>query len=248
MTPLGTRVPGGGVRGFTLMELLVVIAILGVLTSLLLPALASAKARARQTACLSNLRQLGLGMVLYADEFDGLVPLTTHGSDDARVSWVHTLRPFVGDTDAIRLCPADPRAGERRANRGTSYVLNEFLAVPWLDPFGRELDRRYRLDALPRPVETMMLFEIADAYGANEFADHTHSRGWTLGWGQVVADIQPDRHRSGAPSAERTRGGANYLFADGHVEKLRARQIKQQIDAGVNPADPDPVRRLGPQR
>src|SRR5262245_13824254 len=60
--------------GFTLIELLVVISIIGILSSLLLPALARAKGKAKQTACLNNLKQIGIAITLYADDNKGLLP------------------------------------------------------------------------------------------------------------------------------------------------------------------------------
>src|SRR2546429_6669246 len=88
--------PDGSRRssGFTLIELLVVIAIIAILAALLFPVFAQARAKARQTTCVSNLKQVGLAINMYLSDYDETFPWSTSGSQSGW-TWYQSIDPYV---------------------------------------------------------------------------------------------------------------------------------------------------------
>jgi prepilin-type N-terminal cleavage/methylation domain-containing protein/prepilin-type processing-associated H-X9-DG protein len=126
-------------RGFTLIELLVVIAIIAILAAILFPVFAQARDAARQSACLSNCKQLGTALMMYAQDHDETLPSwpinTTNGvvlnpgfATWGWSLWVDVITPYVKNR-GVFVCPNGPRTGY-----GTAAVPNAALAGPRTNP------------------------------------------------------------------------------------------------------------------
>jgi prepilin-type N-terminal cleavage/methylation domain-containing protein/prepilin-type processing-associated H-X9-DG protein len=150
LSPSGLPRPRARLRGFTLIELLVVIAIIAILASMLLPALGKAKEKATQVNCLSNLKQLSLALLLYADDFDGTFPgAASRGAyEPMREDWIFfnvnravaereffnnprnsAIGPYIGSfTTNLFRCPADRDV----VKRAQDYARSPSSGNPYL--------------------------------------------------------------------------------------------------------------------
>lgn len=225
--------------GFTLVELLVTVVIVALVGTLVLAGAGLVRQQTQQAVCMGNQRQLGVAILGYCQDHHGDFPMTSHGLDASNHtnSWVFSLAEYLADVDEVRICPADPKSKERLEAHGTSYVLNSYLTVAQQDPFGRSLGGFTNINQLTSPATTPLAFIINFSKGVGYGNDHTHSESWDS-WGRMLADIQPDAFRGDWHGPDRTKGSANYLFADGHVENLAAAQIQSWITSGHNFANP----------
>jgi len=174
--------------GFTLIELLVVIAIIAILAAILFPVFAQARNKARQSSCLSNTKQIGLAMMMYADDYDETLPSSYYyingaNSQNGYVQWSGMIAPYVKNWQLF-ICPSHkvkgwaptcfttppvtPPPGQTSLRPGVndlqaprlSYVANELLLPR--KKYASVPQQVVNLNMIDSPADTIMLAEYTD--------------------------------------------------------------------------------------
>jgi prepilin-type N-terminal cleavage/methylation domain-containing protein/prepilin-type processing-associated H-X9-DG protein len=186
-------------KGFTLIELLVVIAIIAILAAILFPVFAKAREKARQTACLSNCKQIGLGMLGYIQDYDETLPHLYKDIAGTRYWWFNDIQPYIKNTQLFR-CPSMGSTGWASGAYGYALPMRHI----WLEGGASQ----YRLAQFQRPSEILMSVDA--------------ERPWSHYCPQCAActgcgiSCMPPY----SPNSQRHNNGANCAFMDGHAKWL----------------------------
>ncbi len=205
-------------RGFTLIELLVVIAIIAILAAILFPVFAQAREQARSTACLSNLKQLGVAVSMYRSDWDSRGPFSgwppsfsgafnVHSPNSVyEQDWQVSIQPYLKNALVLH-CPSDKTPYDERP---VSYLYNPYMAI------NRE----------PAPDSTFAnaaeICLIWEGYGPTESATQNVPANAPLPknfyrqyapWGVRAQDIADPKH-----GLVRHRNGGNVIYFDTHAK------------------------------
>jgi prepilin-type N-terminal cleavage/methylation domain-containing protein/prepilin-type processing-associated H-X9-DG protein len=251
-------------RGFTLVELLVVIGIIALLVAILLPALNRARESAKQTKCLSNLRNIGNAFVMYVNDNKGWLPADALAGDaahkdedflwwqpsyfkDLKYGGIGKYLNVTPESYQILVCPTDSPANR---TRNTSYPYQFSYVMNWMTCSFSNAPKKYpKITLIPHSSDTILSLE-EDEYTI----DDGNASIWlpTANWASVnLLAIRHDHTRKlpDNPATGLTVNGdcrGNVLFCDGHAEYVSRKFCSSKSNAVPVPGDFPNDKELGP--
>jgi prepilin-type N-terminal cleavage/methylation domain-containing protein/prepilin-type processing-associated H-X9-DG protein len=201
-------------RGFTLIELLVVIAIIAILAAILFPVFAQAREKARQTSCASNLKNLGMAVLLYTQDFDERFPLAAYVTPAFDVvTWHDLTDPYARNTQ-IWHCPSSSvQKADGNGKITTHFGYNAlYLTTVGIDIASTFLDHTgVTLAAVDRPSDTLLLVDARSSFSSSWCGDDGKF---------LLPPSQADTHCWGRPNPLHSQG-SNVAWVDGHIKWAR---------------------------
>ncbi len=195
-------------RGFTLIELLVVIAIIAILAAILFPVFARAREKARQTSCLSNQKQIALGILMYAQDYDEILPRYGYGMN---ILWYEQIQPYLKNQQVL-ICPSGtgtnctspvhhPEFDARLRHGAISYAYNIYRS-PYSGGTFWGPGRR-ALAEIDQPADCILT--------ADWSCERIPNAASVNGWNATTTGGYGKRHND----------GGNFSFVDGHAKWMK---------------------------
>ncbi|RYX82053.1 DUF1559 domain-containing protein [bacterium] len=212
-------------RGFTLIELLVVIAIIAILAAILFPVFARARENARRASCQSNLKQIGLGILQYCQDYDERFPLAVNGSDIAPVGWADSIQPYLKSLQLYQ-CPSETTAPnpDPLSTGYTDYWYNTVLSRSANSGVTNNVS--VSLSAVANPTLTVMNGDGDSTNGSARYRADGISSSSTNNTGAPSNSVQVGLVATGA-IVTRHLDGCTVSFVDGHVKWYKAENVAQ---------------------
>lgn len=208
-------------RAFTLIELLVVIAIIAVLAAILFPVFARARENARRSSCASNLKQIGLGILQYTQDYDAHFPVVRN-TTTPKCNWGQQIYPYVKSVQLF-VCPSNTSVKGPSGNyQMGSNLLGDpnFPVIPasyaMNDRMGNSFAHSTPESAVFSPAQKVMIAEAAVWDNAGVATPTPYYAYWS--WGSTGDPYELYFENFGFAGHL---GTANYLFLDGHVKALK---------------------------